>query len=272
LKFLDHMTLGQYIPVDSLVHRLDPRCKILGTVALMGALFVGDGAGAMGAWGGLFFLLASASKIPVSMALRGVRPVVILIAFTAVINLFFSSGEPLWSWGILRVSREGMVAAFTMSFRLFFLVLFAGFLTLTTSPMELADGLERLLSILKPIGFPAHEMAMMMTIALRFIPTLLDETDRILKAQLARGADLDRGGIGRRIKAFVPVLVPLFILVFQRAEDLATAMEARCYRGGDGRTRMHPLRWTLRDSGALVGLCLVTVFVCVLDARWPLLR
>ncbi len=271
MKFLDHMTLGQYIPVVSPVHQLDPRCKILGAIVLMGALFVGDGVVAMGAWAGVFLLLAAASKIPVSMALRGVRPVALLIFFTGAINLFFSAGEPLWSWGILRVSREGLVAAFSMSFRLFFLVLFAGFLTLTTSPMELADGLERLLSPLKTFGFPAHEMAMMMTIALRFIPTLLDETDRILKAQLARGADLDRGGIWRRLKAFVPVLVPLFILVFQRAEDLATAMEARCYRGGDGRTRMHPLKWTPRDSGALGGLCLMAVAVCVLDARWPLL-
>lgn len=264
------MTLGQYIPVESFVHGLDPRCKILGVVVLMVAVFWGDGPVAVCAWGALALLLARISRIPVMIALRGVRPVFVLIVFTAAINLFFSAGTPFWSWGIFRISKEGLLTTFSMTFRLFFLVLFAGFLTLTTSPMELADGLERLLDPLKFLGFPSHEMAMMMTIALRFIPTLLDETDRILKPQLARGADLDRGGLWRRLKAFVPVLVPLFILVFQRAEDLATAMEARCYRGGTGRTRMYPLSWTAWDSVAFGGLLTVAAVICFLDVQWPL--
>ena len=164
----------------------------------------------------------------------------------------FAQGEPIWEWGIFSVSREGIELAWTMALRLVLLVLFANLLTLTTSPMALSDGLERLFSPLKRVGFPAHELAMMMTIALRFIPTLLNETDRVLKAQLARGADLDRGSIVKRMKAFIPVLVPLFVIVFQTADDLAVAMEARCYRGGEGRSRMKPFAWRFADTAALV--------------------
>ncbi|MCF7936227.1 MAG: energy-coupling factor transporter transmembrane protein EcfT, partial [Synergistales bacterium] len=248
MKFLNHLTLGQYVPADSLVHALDPRCKILAAVLLMTGVFTVQHPVSFLAWGGLLLAVTYASQLSPGLVLRGARPVLILIVFTALIHLFFTEGELLWSWGILRVTEEGAVAAVRMAVRLLMLVLFAGLLTLTTAPMELADGLEKLFAPLVPLGFPAHEMAMMMTIALRFIPTLLDETDRIMKAQLARGADLDRGGLFRRVKAFIPVLVPLFVIVFQRAEELATAMEARCYRGGTGRTRLRPLRWQRRDS------------------------
>jgi energy-coupling factor transport system permease protein len=204
-----------------------------------------------------------------SMVLRTAKPVLFLILFTGLIHLFFSQGTPVFQWGIFKITQEGIRMAFKMGFRLFLLVLYAGTLTLTTSPTELADGLERLFSPLKPLGFPAHEMAMMMTIAIRFIPTLLDETDRIMKAQLARGADLDRGGIFKRLRAFIPVLIPLFVIVFQRADDLAVAMESRNYRGGAGRTRMNPLTWRMLDSVTLVLALSITLVLSLLDARLP---
>lgn len=169
--------------------------------------------------------------------------------------------------GFIRITRQGLVMAAYMGLRLLFLVLFASFLTLTTRPMELADGLERLFSPFVRFGFPAHELAMMMTIALRFIPTLLDETDRIMRAQLARGASFDRGGLWKRLKAFLPVLIPLFVIVFQRAEDLAVAMEARCYRGGAGRTRMNPLFWKIKDTAALGSVLSLVVLLVIGDRR-----
>lgn len=268
MRFLNHITLGQYVPTDSPLHFLDPRCKILGTLLVMTVLFLTRAPVSFLAWGLLLLALTLLSRLSPGMVLRGARPVLILIVFTAFIHLFFTKGTPLWSWGVLSITKEGVTAALRMSSRLFFLVLFAGLLTLTTSPMELADGLERLFSPLVPLGFPAHEMAMMMTISLRFIPTLLDETDRIFKAQLARGADLDRGGLIRRLRAFVPVLIPLFVIVFQRAEELAVAMEARCYRGA-GRTRMHPLRWSRGDTAALFMFTVVLGGVLGMD-RWLL--
>ena len=260
MKFLNHLTLGQYVPLQSLVHQLDPRCKILGVLCFMTGVFLVRDPRLFLYWGGILLLAAFFSKLSVLLIFRGARPILFLVLFTVVLHLFFSEGTPLWAWGIFRITREGIIGATRMGLRLLFLVIFAGYLTLTTSPMELADGIESLFSPLKKIGFPAHEMAMMMTIALRFIPTLLDETDRIMKAQLARGANLEEGGIFRRLRAFVPVLVPLFLIVFQRAEDLAVAMDARCYTGGRGRTRLHPLRWSLRNTGAL-GFCLLVLIL-----------
>ncbi len=260
MKFLNHLTLGQYIPLDSFVHHLDPRCKILGVLFFMTGAFLVQDPRFFLFWGGILMVCAFLSKLSLGILLRGARPILILVLFTVVLHLFFSDGTPLWSWGIFRITREGIVGAARMGIRLLLLVIFAGYLTLTTSPMELADGMESLFSPFRKFGFPAHEMAMMMTIALRFIPTLLDETDRIMKAQLARGADLEGGGIFRRLRAFIPVLVPLFLIVFQRAEDLAIAMDARCYTGGKGRTRMHPLNWHMRDSGALLFSFLVLLF------------
>lgn len=267
MKFLNHLTLGQYIPAESTVHRLDPRCKILSVLLLLAGIFLMKHPAAFIAWGALLVFLSALSRIPFRVVLQGARPVVILVIFTAGIHLFLTKGVPVWEFGPIQVTREGLAMAARMGLRLFFLVLYAGFLTLTTSPMELSDGLERLFSPFQRIGFPAHEMAMMMTIALRFIPTLFDETDRILRAQLARGADLEHGGLLRRLKAFIPVLVPLFVIVFQRAEDLAQAMEARCYRGGAGRSRMNPLRWRRADTFAIAWVVAVVAFFVLVDAR-----
>jgi len=239
------------------VHRLDPRCKILSVMVLLTGIFLASHPSVFAAWGCLLAALAALSNLPFRLVLRSAKPVLILVFFTAIIHVFFTDGTPVVEFGFVSITREGIVAAVYMGLRLLFLVLFASFLTLTTKPMELADGLERLFSPLARWGFPAHELAMMMTIALRFIPTLLDETDRIMKAQLARGAAFDRGNLWKRLKAFLPVLIPLFVIVFQRAEDLATAMEARCYRGGEGRTRMFPLRW--KSSDTLAGLIVLGI-------------
>ena len=251
MRFLENMSFGQYVPARSWVHRLDPRAKVGALALLLTGVFMAARPYDWILWAAVLWLCAALARTSVSFLLRSIRTVLFLIVFTALLNLFFASGEPLWQWRIFRVSREGVELAWTMALRLTLLVLFANLLTLTTSPMALSDGLESIFSPFKRFGFPAHELAMMMTIALRFIPTLLSETDRILKAQLARGADLDRGSIVRRMKAFIPVLVPLFVIGFQRADDLAVAMEARCYRGGEGRTRMKPFRWRAADTAAL---------------------
>lgn len=267
MRFLDHLTLGQYVPVDSFVHRLDPRCKILSTVFLLTGIFFINHPLSFVAWALFLILIATGAKLPLRLVFGTVRPVLILVLFTVVINLFFTPGHDVWRWGLIHITEEGIAFSLRMGFRLFFLILYAGLLTLTTSPMELSDGLESLLSPFARFHFPAHEMAMMMTIALRFIPTLLDETDRIMKAQLSRGADLDSGGLFKRLKAFIPILVPLFVIVFQRAEDLAIAMESRCYRGGKGRTRMKPLVWKVSDSLVVFAVVLVIVGLMFLD-RW----
>jgi energy-coupling factor transport system permease protein len=254
VKFLENMSFGQYVPAQSWVHRLDPRCKIIALILLLTGVFLATRPADWILWVAMLWLCARLSKTDLAYLVRSIRTVLFLIIFTALLNLFLTSGEEIWRWGILSISREGVELAWTMSLRLVLLVLFANLLTYTTSPMALSDGLESLLSPLKRFGFPAHELAMMMTIALRFIPTLLGETERILMAQLARGADLDRGSLVKRMKAFIPVLVPLFVIVFQRADDLAVAMEARCYHGGEGRTRMKPFRWQSADTLAL-GAC-----------------
>ncbi len=253
MKFLN-LSFGQYVPSESPVHGLDPRCKILAVIVILIGIFMAKHPAVYTVWGALLAGLTLGSRLPFRLVLRSAKPVLILALFTASIHIFFTSGEPLLSLGFISITREGLVMALYMGFRLLFLVLFASFLTLTTRPMELADGLERLFSPFARFGFPAHELAMMMTIALRFIPTLLDETDRIMKAQLARGASFDRGGLWKRLKAFIPVLIPLFVIVFQRAEDLAVAMEARNYRGGKGRTRMAPLKWRLADTFVLIAV------------------
>ncbi len=267
MKFLDNMSFGQYVPAESPIHRADPRCKIVSVIALVTGVFMVKEPLGFSFWALTLLALSQISRIGISMMLRTVRPVMILIFFTAFINVFFTSGVPLWEIGPLSITREGIRMGIYMSLRLLFLVLFANLLTLTTSPMALADGIESLLSPFKRIGVPAHEIAMMMTIALRFIPTLLNETDRIMKAQLARGADLDRGGLIRRLRAFIPVLIPLFVIVFQRADDLAVAMEARCYRGGGGRTRMKPFIWTWRDGLSLSFVIISVVAITVLERR-----
>lgn len=259
----DAIALGQYLPRDSALHRLDPRTKILaavgGTVVLF---FVPAFAGLALAAAGVAALLVI-GRIPLGYALRGLRPLVILIALTAVLNAFFApaGGREVLRLGPLIATEGGLRNAAFVGLRLVVVVALASLLTFTTSPVELTDGLERLLRPLRRLGVPAHELAMMMTIALRFIPTLLEETDRIMKAQMARGADFDSGGVTRRLRALIPVLVPLLVSAFRRSEDLALAMEARCYRGGAGRTRMHELRWRAAD---VVALAIVAVAAALL--------
>lgn len=256
------IVLGQFVPGDSPVHRLDPRTKILAMIAYIVLVFL---VRAMPVFAvPLLFVLGAllASGVPARYALSSLRPMRWLIAFMFLINLFFTQGDRvLFSWWIIRVTAEGLRQAVFISLRLILLVAGTSLLTLTTSPIALTDGLERLLKPLKRIRFPAHELAMMMTIALRFIPTLLEETERIRKAQMARGADFETGGPLARARAMVPLLVPLFVSAFRRADELAMAMESRCYHGGEGRTRMHELHYARRDllAALLIALLLAAV-------------
>lgn len=238
------ITLGQYFPGESMLHRTDPRIKIILTLLYMTVLFlITDYAGFLSYI--LFTLIAIvAAGIPLSYTLKGLKPVMVIIIFTAVINIFTTKGEVFVDLKILQGTYEGLDIAVKMALRLALLITGASLLTLTTTPISLTDGLEKLMAPLKRINFPVHEIAMMMTIALRFIPTLLEETDKIMKAQAARGADFDTGNLLHRAKSFIPVLVPLFISAFRRADELAIAMEARCYRGSAGRTRMKQLKLT----------------------------
>lgn len=249
---MNSIALGQYIPADSPVHRLDPRCKLLLTVAAMVAIFISDSFPSIFLWGAFLPYIAYNSKIPFSAMLRSAKPIIFLIVFTSIMHLFLTSGDPLITIFGLSITAQGVVMAFKLSMRLLYLVMYASILSLTTSPSELSDGLEILLSPLKKIGFPAHETAMMMTIALRFIPTLFEETERIMKSQASRGADFETGGLIKRAKSYIPILIPMFVLIFQRADTLASAMEARCYRGGRGRVRMYPLAWKKADSIASI--------------------
>lgn len=261
---LSNITMGQYYPTDSIVHRLDPRVKILLTIAFIVGIFL-----VHSLWGyalALVFVyfMARLSHVPFKMLMRGLRPLRFILVLTFVLNLFFSGeGTILWQWSFITITHEGLSRAVHYCLRLLFLVIGTSLLTLTTSPVSLSDGLELLLSPLKVIHFPAHELAMMMTIALRFIPTLLEEADKIMKAQMARGADFESGNLLARAKAMVPLLVPLFVSAFRRAGDLAMAMESRCYRGGEGRTRLRVLKLTRADlyasliMAAFVGLIVV---------------
>ena len=256
------IVLGQFVPGDSPVHRLDPRTKILAMIAYIVLVFL---VRAMPVFAVPLLVVLGAlfvSGVPARYALSSLRPMRWLIAFMFLINLFFTQGDRvLFSWWIIRVTAEGLRQAVFISLRLILLVAGTSLLTLTTSPIALTDGLERLLKPLKRIRFPAHELAMMMTIALRFIPTLLEETERIRKAQMARGADFETGGLLARARAMVPLLVPLFVSAFRRADELAMAMESRCYHGGEGRTRMHELHYARRDllAALLIALLLAAV-------------
>ena len=255
---LKDITMGQYYPSDSVIHRLDPRTKIILTVMMIVAVFMVHGLVGYALILGFVYLASRLAKIPFKLLVRGLRPLRFILILTFLLNLLFSTGETmLIEWGIIKISMEGLSQAIHYSLRLMFLVVGTSMLTLTTSPVSLADGLEMLLSPLKKIRFPAHELAMMMTIALRFIPTLLEETDKIMKAQMARGADFESGNLLQRAKAMVPLLVPLFVSAFRRAGDLAMAMEARCYHGGENRTRLRVLKVTKNDWLAVLVLCVL---------------
>lgn len=274
MELTRYVTIGQYIPRESPVHRLDPRTKIAAVTLLMVVIFVvPDFFGY--ALLALFVLgIVLSSQIPLGYLLRALRPILFLLALTVVLNMFFSGiqgGTPLFSVGPVSVTREAVMRALFIGTRLIGLVIVTSLLTYTTSPVELTDGMERMLRPFRRIGVPAHELAMMMTIALRFIPTLLQETEKIMKAQMARGAEFDRGGLLRRARAMIPILVPLFVSAFRRADELALAMEARCYRGGEGRTRLKQLRFAARDAVAVVVTIAVAVLFLVPFATWAAL-
>lgn len=252
------ITIGQYLPGESPVHRMDPRVKILITFVFIINLFIVNNF--IGYIPAVLFIFSSVivSGVPVKYIFKGLRPILIIILITALINVFLTTGTIAYSLGPFTITWEGLNLAGFMVLRLVFLIVGTSLMTLTTSPISLTDGIEHLLGPLKKVGVPAHELAMMMTIALRFIPTLLDEADKIMKAQTARGADFESGNILKRAKNLVPLLVPLFISSFRRADELALAMEARCYRGGVNRTRMKVLKIEPRDIGAiLITCCLV---------------
>ncbi len=256
---LKDITLGQYFPGNSPIHRMDPRAKLLVLVGYIVALFI------VKSWVGYslcFALLALSvklSQVPLKALVRGMKPLVFILVFTGVLNVFFTPGETvLFRFWVVTVTVEGMVRAVYMIVRILMLVSATFLLTYTTSPIALTDGLESLLSPLKKLHLPVHELAMMMCIALRFIPTLIEETDKIMSAQRSRGADFETGSIMERVKALIPILVPLFISAFRRADELATAMECRCYHGGEGRTKMKLLRYQRLDFVAF-GVCILFV-------------
>lgn len=257
------ITIGQFYPVDSPIHRLDARVKLAITFMYIVMLFV------INTFMGYLFVIAllgviiTVSKVPLKFMLKGIKSILFIIVFTAFINLFMTKGEQvIWQWGFLTLTVEGALLAIKMCVRLILLIVGSSILTLTTTPIQLTDGIEYMLRPFKKIGVPAHEIAMMMTIALRFIPTLLDETDKIMKAQQARGADFDTGNLVQKAKSLIPILVPLFISAFRRAEELAMAMEARCYHGDENRTRMNGMHMQKQDYQALIwGALYVAVIV-----------
>lgn len=258
---LKDITIGQYFPGKSVLHRLDPRMKILLTVGYIIMLF--SVSNPLGLCVGILFLVFAyaISGIPPRMITKSLKPVIPIIIFTTVLNMFFVKGDPLFDWWIFHISRQGLLTAAVMTIRIICLIAGTSLLTYTTSPITLTDGLERLMKPLKKVHFPVHELSMMMTIALRFIPTLIEETDKIMNAQKARGADLESGGIMQRAKALVPILIPLFVSAFRRADELALAMECRCYRGDVGRTRMKQLHYSWQDgvAAALTAACIAVV-------------
>ena len=261
---LKDITLGQYFPGDTVVHRLDPRTKIVAVVFYIVALFTANSFASTAVVLAALILCVALGRIRVSALFRGLKPLYFIIIFTALLNLFYSTGTVIAQWWIFRITAEGIRRSVLMALRISLLVSGTLLLTYTTSPLQLTDGLESLLSPLKKLRFPVHELAMMMSIALRFIPTLIEETDKIISAQKARGADFETGSIIRRAKAFLPILVPLFVSAFRRADELATAMECRCYHGGEGRTRMKVLRMARADWIAIAFWVLILACVIVL--------
>ncbi|MDD3429182.1 MAG: energy-coupling factor transporter transmembrane component T [Oscillospiraceae bacterium] len=259
---LKDITIGQHFPGNSPVHKLDPRIKILLTVAFVIVLFVASNL--VGLLCSLLFIgvLYAVAKIPLKTILKSLKPILPIVLFTAILNIFFVGGTPVFTWRFITITKEGIVYAVIMSLRIVGLISGTSLLTYTTSPIALTDAIERLLKPLAKMHMPVHELAMMMTIALRFIPTLIEETDKIMNAQKARGAELDSGSIKDRITALVPVLIPLFISAFRRADELAMAMECRCYRGGEGRTRLKQLKLHASDFVSALVCAAVLTAIC----------
>ena len=260
---MKNVALGQYYPGDSFMHRLDPRTKIIITLALFVVIFMIDTFVGFACLGAFFCVLLAMSRIQVTYVMQTVRPLLFIIIITFVLNMFFYKGETVWfEYGVISITQEGLVKALFMAIRLLLLIMSTSLMTLTTTPVQLTDGLEKLAAPLAKMGVHVHEMAMMMSIALRFIPTLNDETERIQKAQTARGAEFDSGNIFKKAKNMIPLLVPLFVSAFKRADELAMAMEARCYHGGEGRTKMKVLVMGRNDWIMLA----VSAAVCVVLA------
>lgn len=258
------ITIGQYYPSASPIHKLDARTKILITFAYIIGLFFIEHFIGYAFVAACFYAMVKVSKVPLKFMLKGLKSIMFILLFTVVLNIFFTpTGNPLVEWGFIKITDQGLLIAAKMGIRLVLLIVGSSLLTLTTSPIELTDGIESLLNPFRKIGVPAHEIAMMMSIALRFIPILLEETDKIMKAQMARGADFESGNIIQRAKAMIPIMVPLFISAFRRAEELAMAMEARCYRGGVGRTRLNRLIYKKGDFCAF-GLAILFIVGCVM--------
>ncbi|MBR3487500.1 MAG: energy-coupling factor transporter transmembrane protein EcfT [Clostridia bacterium] len=265
------ITLGQYFPTDSFAHRLDPRTKLLILIMYIAAVFLVKELWVFAVLIAFMFFMTAMSNVPVSYVMRSLKPLRILLPIMFLLNLFMiSTGDVLVSWKFIKITTGGLKQAVFIVLRLFALVCGASLLTLTTTPISLTEGLEKILSPLKVIKFPAHELAMMMTIALRFIPTLMEEAEKIMKAQLARGADLESGNLVKRAKAMLPILIPLFVNSFRRAEELALAMESRCYHGGEGRTRLRVLRFGWRDLIAVLVFAALIVLVILLQKYLPL--
>ena len=261
---LKDITLGQYFPGNSVIHRMDPRTKLVGLIVYIIALFSAVSWMSYGIMLLFLIVMVALSKIPVKALFKGMKPLVFILIFTGLLNLMFTGGETvLLSLWKITITQEGVVRAIFMVVRILLLISATFLMTYTTSPIQLTDGLESLLSPLKKIRVPVHELAMMMCIALRFIPTLIEETDKIISAQKARGADFETGSVLKRVKALVPILVPLFISAFRRADELATAMECRCYQGGEGRTKMRLLRYRRRDYVAYLTLFVLLAGVII---------
>ena len=258
------ITLGQYYPARSVLHRLDPRTKFVGTLLFVISLFVYHTFLGYGVATVFLAAMIALSKVPPSFMFRGLKAIFAILLITVAFNLFLTPGRALWQWGFLKITYEGMAQGGRMSIRLVYLVVGSSIMTLTTTPNQLTNALERLLRPLNRIRVPVHEIAMMMSIALRFIPTLIEETDKIMSAQRARGADFESGNLVQRAKALLPLLVPLFISAFRRADELATAMECRCYHGGEGRTRLRQLKYKWADYMTLILFLAITVGVGVL--------
>ena len=261
---LKDITLGQYYPVDSPLHRLDPRTKLFGTLVYIVALFLCKNWAGYALAAVFLAVVVKLSRVPFSYMVRGLKGILVLLLISVSFNLFLTNGEVLFQLGFLKVTKEGLKVAGFMALRLIFLVIGSTVMTLTTTPNALTDGMEKGLGFLKHFRVPVHEIAMMMSIALRFIPILIEEADKIMKAQMARGADFENGNIMQKAKAMVPLLVPLFVSAFRRATDLAMAMEARCYHGGDGRTKMKPLKYGAGDRMAYLVLFLYFAAVVAL--------
>jgi energy-coupling factor transport system permease protein len=261
---MEKMIFGRYIPVDSPLHKMDPRAKLLTIMIFIAVVFLADNSLTYGLLAVFTLTAILLSNIPIKFLFNGLKFLFWIILFTFFLHIFFTKeGDLLYKFGFIEIYQGGLRQGIFISLRFFFLLLVTSLLTLTTTPIEITDGIESLLKPLKKVGFPVHELALMISIALRFIPTLMDETDKIMKAQMARGVDFSEGTIKQRAKAVVPLLIPLFINAFKRAEELATAMEARGYRGGEGRTKYRLLKWGMIDNIAILTLLILTILLVV---------